>query len=347
MTFSTGSILGGVIATLASPIGLIALAIAGLVAVGYLFSDNFNEIFSGASIKFGEFVTTIGDWCSKMYTDFVEPVITNLFFWFNKIWEDNLKGLIDGTCGFVARIGELLVALGNFFLPIVQFLGEVFGTVFTNVFSFIIDTLGVVINTVLGFASGFIDILSGITDFLVGVFTLDFEKVGKGISEVFGGLFKVFVEFLKGIANIAIWALNMMIEGIYTVFATIYNGLGSFAKTVGNMIGKDWDFSMPAKPDTIPYLARGGIIDQPTLAMIGERGREAVMPLENNTGWITDLANQIGMVVAANSAMSMARQSSVGGTVNLYLDGRKFAEATIDDFSSVANRRGINILSVT
>jgi hypothetical protein len=36
----------------------------------------------------------------------------------------------------------------------------------------------------------------------------------------------------------------------------------------------------------IPYLAQGGIIDQPTLAIVGERGKEAVMPLENNTGWI-------------------------------------------------------------
>ena len=27
--------------------------------------------------------------------------------------------------------------------------------------------------------------------------------------------------------------------------------------------------------------------------MIGESGREAVMPLENNTGWINELANQL------------------------------------------------------
>ncbi len=44
---------------------------------------------------------------------------------------------------------------------------------------------------------------------------------------------------------------------------------------------------------SVPALAKGGVINQPTLAMIGESGREAVMPLENNTGWINELANQL------------------------------------------------------
>ena len=47
----------------------------------------------------------------------------------------------------------------------------------------------------------------------------------------------------------------------------------------------------------VPMLAKGGIVDSPTMAIIGEAGKEAVMPLENNTGWITDLANKIGAVL--------------------------------------------------
>lgn len=43
----------------------------------------------------------------------------------------------------------------------------------------------------------------------------------------------------------------------------------------------------------IPQFATGGIVDTPTLAMVGEAGKEAVMPLENNTGWISKLADEI------------------------------------------------------
>ena len=49
---------------------------------------------------------------------------------------------------------------------------------------------------------------------------------------------------------------------------------------------------MPSSPPLIPKLARGGIIDQPTLAMVGEAGKEAVVPLEN-TAFADSIANAI------------------------------------------------------
>ena len=43
----------------------------------------------------------------------------------------------------------------------------------------------------------------------------------------------------------------------------------------------------------IPLLATGGITTGATLAMIGESGKEAVLPLEKNTGWMDTLAEKI------------------------------------------------------
>ena len=48
----------------------------------------------------------------------------------------------------------------------------------------------------------------------------------------------------------------------------------------------------------VPKLALGGIIDDPTLSVVGEEGREAVMPLENNTGWMSSLAGMIAEQVS-------------------------------------------------
>lgn len=47
--------------------------------------------------------------------------------------------------------------------------------------------------------------------------------------------------------------------------------------------------------NTIPKFAVGGIVDKPTFAMIGEAGKEAVMPLERNTGWIDELASKLSV----------------------------------------------------
>lgn len=52
-----------------------------------------------------------------------------------------------------------------------------------------------------------------------------------------------------------------------------------------------------ASQQYVPMLAKGGIVDSPTYALIGEAGKEAVMPLENNTGWISDLAQKISAIM--------------------------------------------------
>lgn len=47
----------------------------------------------------------------------------------------------------------------------------------------------------------------------------------------------------------------------------------------------------------VPMLAKGGVVNSATLAMIGENGKEAVMPLERNTGWISQLAEKLNDVM--------------------------------------------------
>jgi prepilin signal peptidase PulO-like enzyme (type II secretory pathway) len=87
---------------------------------------------------------------------------------------------------------------------------------------------------------------------------------------------------------IKFWINNVTIPSIkalMTVFKTVFNGIASaWNNTVGKISfeipkwvpglgGKGFD--MP----NIPMLANGGIVNSPTLALIGERGPEAVIPL--------------------------------------------------------------------
>lgn len=93
-------------------------------------------------------------------------------------------------------------------------------------------------------------------------------------------------EVLNG--YIAIWekAVNFIIDKINTLSWDI----PEWVPAVGG--GK---FGFDVSPITIPRLAKGGIAYQPTQAIIGEAGREAVLPLENNTEWMDDLAERISL----------------------------------------------------
>ena len=67
-------------------------------------------------------------------------------------------------------------------------------------------------------------------------------------------------------------------KGVFNGIAMIWNNtVGKLSFTLPSWVpglgGKG--FSMP----DIPMLANGGIVTSPTLAMIGERGPEAVIPL--------------------------------------------------------------------
>lgn len=69
----------------------------------------------------------------------------------------------------------------------------------------------------------------------------------------------------------------------------------------------------------IRYLATGGITTGATMAMIGEAGQEAVLPLQNNTGWMDTLANRI---------VSQMPSGSSSGDVHLELTV-KYGDETI------------------
>jgi phage-related minor tail protein len=58
--------------------------------------------------------------------------------------------------------------------------------------------------------------------------------------------------------------------------------------------GMEWGFNIPQ----IPMLAKGGIVSSPTLAVIGEAGPEAVIPLDKLQN-VTD--NSIGSAATNNN----------------------------------------------
>lgn len=88
------------------------------------------------------------------------------------------------------------------------------------------------------------------------------------------------------------------------------DGLTEWWKSVknwwNNNVAKDLTFTTPdwlggkTIGFKIPKLATGGIIGSPTLAMVGENGAEAIVPLENNLGWIDKLATRVASKINNN-----------------------------------------------
>ena len=112
------------------------------------------------------------------------------------------------------------------------------------------------------------DVFSDVTDF--------FGNVGSAIGDAISGAVKSAVNW---ILEKAINIINGFIKAINIAISVINYIPGVEIKKLSLL--------------EVPKLAQGGIIDKPTIAMVGEAGKEAVMPLERNTGWIDELAGKL------------------------------------------------------
>lgn len=162
-----------------------------------------------------------------------------------------------------------------------------------------------------------------------------FTTLKTGIQEKLSAIWDKFKEFvnkiLGGVENMInkpINALNKLIDKLNKLKVDIPDILGG--GTIGFNINK---FSSVS----IPRLAKGGIVDKPTLSLIGEAGREAVVPLENNTEWMEKLSSMLGNTLAAllgPMLQGSMRQSNNSQAEKLVfnIDGKHFMEIMIDLF---------------
>ncbi len=110
---------------------------------------------------------------------------------------------------------------------------------------------------------------SSVGRFFSDTFTEAWEKV----KEVFSPLGKVFVDIKKGVLDGFKEVVNKLISGINNVVAVPFNGINDALNAIKgiNILGaKPFAGIKTISVPQIPMLANGGVITQPTLAMMGE-----------------------------------------------------------------------------
>ena len=123
-----------------------------------------------------------------------------------------------------------------------------------------------------------------------------FSNAWNAVKAVFSTGGKIFDGIKDGIVNAFKTIVNAIITGINKVVAIPFNAINGFLngiRTIDILGIKPFGWVGTINVPQIPLLATGGITTGATLAMIGESGKEAVLPLEKNTGWMDTLAEKI------------------------------------------------------
>ncbi|HEM2541810.1 TPA: hypothetical protein U0398_000848 [Streptococcus suis] len=392
------------------------------------FNEGFSSIFGTLLDSWNNDVQPVLDDIGKKFADLfdnhIQPFIDNFLYAFGQIidflkllWDTILVPLFDWIA---ANILPVLV-------PTFQTLADWFVQAWTVVF----DVLGAVLK-----------ILGGIIEFLVGVFTGDWEKAWDGIVQVAKGMWNllssifmfvwnVILSFLKGVwntivailqagwdaivrifqglgkwfgdrwkdvenifSNVGRWFGQKFSEawngitnafsnvagffrGIYDnivswfsniggavatavsgafryamngVFATIENAVNGFIGMINGVIGLINNIPGVSLGSigyvNLPRLARGGIVDSPTVAMIGEAGKEVVMPLEN-TGFLQTMGRVVGGAVVNALGGGLPQSSGLpNGDIVIMIGSREFGRFAIDEINKAQEQAGELLLNV-
>lgn len=194
---------------------------------------------------------------------------------------------------------------------------EMFGDTIGNIYDMFVEKLQFILDVFDNIFTMIKGIFDGFITFIKGVFTGNWKQAWEGIKQIFSsiwngikGIFMSVFNYIKSmVVNVAQTTGNI-ISGVFkavvnAVLRTIENVLNSPIRAINGLIGVV--NSVPGirlnKLSTfnLPRLAKGGIISQPTQAIIGEAGKEAVVPLENNMEWLDILADKLSNKTGNNN----------------------------------------------
>lgn len=302
LALAIGGTLGVTLAGIASLIAGVALIIQGVVA--YLKDPtwkNFGTILAGIAVVVGAVLLLIGG-IPALITGLI-LLITAIGLAIYKHWDEvkNVLGQVGQWIydNVITPIGNFMKALIDSIISSFKFLFSIAEGIFTALLGIIIAPFETLWDTVKNVFNGVQTILQGISNVFKGIFIGDMKTTLEGFKQIFKGVFDSLWSIAKAPLNLIIRGINWLIKGANK----IHFDTPDWVPGIG---GKTFGINIPQ----IPLLAKGGVISQPTQAIIGEAGREAVVPLENNMEWLDILADKL------------ANKIGTSGTNNIYLDGR-------------------------
>lgn len=234
--------------------------------------------------------------------------------------------VIAGFAVFIAYVWEAIKNLWDFGEALAYFVEAAkinLEAFFSAVLLLVVSGIMQIVDGIDGVKGNVIEQFNDIKAKVEAIFNPEtWKKIGR---DAFNGLFNGIKEIIQ---NIKDFINTHLIDKLNSFKITIpSNKLTQLAGIDGGTIGFN-----------IPRLAVGGIVKGSTIANIGEAGREAILPLDRNTGWMDELASKInnsgGNVNNAPVVIDMSKAVKPVYTRSEYL-------AMADVFAEALKARGV------
>lgn len=243
-----------------------------------------NEGWQGAVVYIlGMTAGLVGNGISGLFSKVLAPAFTGISDFFREHGNSSIAEFFEGCAQKMTQIGE---DIKQYIVdPIVNGIKNMLGihspsTVFSEIGGNCMDGLSV------GFSNGAVGVLQKLTDLKDRVL-----NVASTLREAFS--------FQWNLPHLRLPHLSVQWDPVDNVLANFF-GVNAFPR-----LNVDW-------------YAKGFITNGTSIFNgigIGERGREALLPLDSNDGWKDEIAQRIAMILQGSNG------GDVNAIINLVLDG--------------------------
>jgi TP901 family phage tail tape measure protein len=296
--------IGGVVAAVGPAIFVMGKLVSGVGSVFTLMSKApavFSAVATGAKSLWGVLAANPMLAIAAAVAVVAVLIISN--------WDKISAFLIDTWRNIQNVAAAVWNGIKNFFQGIGNWFNQNFTAFFTRARDGIVGSWNAIRNVAGNVWNGIKDVVLGVARAIwngietyvgmyVNAFTTAFNAIRSVVTTVMNGV----VGAIKGAVNSIIGGINWLIRGLNRVSFNF----PSWVPVVG---GKSFGINIPE----VPMLAKGGIVTEPTLAVIGEAGPEAVIPLNSSraNGYGTG-----GITIAPGAVQITIQGGADSGTVS-------------------------------
>ena len=303
-------------------VSVLSIALSGILEVWNTWKPGIQAI--------GDAINWVWDNVLSPLVDFIVGSFSDTF----KSWGDLINELIPNVIEMFQGLTDFFVGvftgdekrcwegIRKIFEGFANFLKVGFTNDWTKAFGLLGVPLNAFCSTVTAIWNTIKGVLSGIIDFVGGVFTGNWARAWNGVKNIFSNIVSGFAGIFKAPINAIISGINSFIGGLNKI------KIPNWVPGVG---GKGFNISK------IPKLAEGAVVSKATPAIFGEAGTEAVIPLQRNTKGLDLIAQKI------SERLPQGNNNGNGATyvINLVLEnGKVLTRMVIDNIKEYEAQTG-------
>lgn len=201
--------------------------------IGITYNDHVAPMLMSFKNGFVEIATKF----LELYNTYFLPVLTYLSDKFQEFRDQYLSPLIDKFMEFAGKTADAITVLWeNVLLPFILWFMETAAPIVAEFIKNVIDKFFQFSEDVSQVIGDVLTALGGLMDFIVGVFTGDWELAWDGIKTFFGGIWDAMEDIVSAVTNTIESIIDTVLNAIKGVWELVWNGIKTFVSNIWDAI---------------------------------------------------------------------------------------------------------------